>query len=159
MNAVWLWHLCLRLCNKSSGLLITAWGSQSSCQHVSWVATHSFFFVTEVVEQSYTYEVAVSQPSQKSLCVKEMESLRFLWCSFIWSPWQMNSLMIDLDWTCMKKPFIYSWNLICPVLWSDAFDKKEQNGKNPIVQEREAFFLLLLMPFSPSDLQFYGTKN
>lgn len=67
---------------------------------------------------------SASRPPQSALPVKGIDSLWSVWWSFILSPRQINSLMIDIDSTCMKKPFIYSWNLICSVLWSDAFNRK-----------------------------------
>lgn len=107
---------------------------------------------------SYAHEEVVSHPSPKSSSpVKEMESLWSAWWSFILSPRQINSLMIDLDGTCMKNPFIYSWNLICPLLGSEALDKKWQNGKTQSSKKDRLF--ILLMPFSPSALQFSNTKN
>lgn len=112
----------------------------------------------EAPKPSYTHEEVDSHLSPKSsLPVKEMESLWSAWWSFILSPRQINSLMIDLEWTCMKKTFIYSWNLICPVLESEAFDKKWQNGKTQSSTKDRLF--ILLMPFSPSALQFYNKKN
>lgn len=105
----------------------------------------------EAAKPSYTHEEVVSQLSPKSFPVKEMESLWSAWWSFVLSPRQINSLMIDLDRTCMKKPFIYSWNLICPVLGSEALDKKWRNGKTQL-SKRDRLFILL-MPFSPSALQ------
>lgn len=59
---------------------------------------------------------AASQVSPNpSFPVKGMESPRSVWWSFIPSTWGMNPLMMDSDRTYMKKPFIYSLVLICPV--------------------------------------------
>lgn len=114
----------LFLCTESRMQLITEWGSQSRCQQCLLKCYTCGLQTARLPKPSCTHEEVVSQPPPESaLPVKEMESLWSAWWSFILSSRQINSLMIDSDWTCMKKPFIYSWNLICPVLWSDAFDK------------------------------------
>lgn len=65
----------------------------------------------------------------------------------------------------MKKPFIYSLDLICSVLWSDAFDRKEQNGKTQLSRKDRLFnnaspsICLPVQTCKKLILDFYGAKN